>query len=275
MAAALGARTKRINITIAAALLTVHDPIRLAEEIAVADLVSGGRVSFVAGAGYAQHDLEMAGVDPKSRGKLLEENIQVMRQAWTGEPFEWRGRTVRVTPTPRTKPHPMILMGGSGPLSARRAARLHLPFFPAVGDPSLEAVYREECEKVGFQGGFSLMPKGPGFVHVAEDPDKAWAEIAPYAWYDAETYRSWQRPENRSQVTSKAADADGLRAEGIYRVVTPDECVALAEELGPVGSIVLHPLLCGMPVDLGWESLELFRAKVLPRIKPEAAAHKT
>ncbi|MGH2685921.1 MAG: LLM class flavin-dependent oxidoreductase, partial [Actinomycetota bacterium] len=87
----------------------------------------------------------------------------------------------------------------------------------------------------------------------------------------AETYRSWQRPENRSAVTSKAADADGLRAEGIYRVVTPDECAALAEELGPVGSIVLHPLLCGMPVDLGWQSLELFRTEVLPRIKPQGA----
>jgi hypothetical protein len=106
-------------------------------------------------------------------------------------------------------------------------------------------------------------------VHVAEDPDKAWSEIAPYAWYDAETYRSWQGRDNRSAVTTKAQTPDQLREEGIYRVVTPDECVALAEELGPTGSIVLHPLLCGMPVELGWQSLELFRDQVMPRIKPE------
>jgi alkanesulfonate monooxygenase SsuD/methylene tetrahydromethanopterin reductase-like flavin-dependent oxidoreductase (luciferase family) len=270
MAAAVAARTNRIAITIAAAILTLHDPIRLAEEIAVADLISGGRVSLVAGSGYAPQDLEMAGVDPKRRGALLEETIETMRKAWTGEPFEWQGRTVRVTPTPKTKPHPLILMAGSSKAAARRAARLHLPFFPAIGDPELEAVYREESERVGYTGGFTLMPKGPGFVHVAEDPDAAWEQIAPYAWYDAQTYRSWQGPGNRSAVTSRADDQDALREEGIYRVVTPDECVALAEELGPTGSIVLHPLLCGMPVELGWESLELFRGKVLPRIKPEA-----
>jgi alkanesulfonate monooxygenase SsuD/methylene tetrahydromethanopterin reductase-like flavin-dependent oxidoreductase (luciferase family) len=271
MAAAVAARTRRIPITIAAAILTVHDPIRLAEEIAVADLVSGGRITVVAGAGYAERDFDMAGVDRRERGKLLEETIEVMRRAWTGEPFEWRGRTVRVTPKPKTTPHPMILMGGSGKAAARRAARLRLPFFPAVGDAALQAVYQEECDRVGFQGGFSLLPKGPGFVHVAEDPDAAWEVIAPYAWYDAETYRSWQQPENRSEVTSRATDAGGLREEGIYRVITPDECVALAEELGPAGSIVLHPLLCGMPVHLGWESLELFRTKVLPRIRPDGA----
>ncbi|HYI45379.1 MAG TPA: LLM class flavin-dependent oxidoreductase, partial [Actinomycetota bacterium] len=88
MAAAVAARTNRIAITIAAALFTVHDPIRLAEQIAVADLVSEGRLSIVAGAGYAARDLEMAGVEPKERGRLLVETIEILRQAWTGEPFE-------------------------------------------------------------------------------------------------------------------------------------------------------------------------------------------
>jgi hypothetical protein len=60
-----------------------------------------------------------------------------------------------------------------------------------------------------------------------------------------------------------AADTvEGVRASGVYRVVTPDECVALAEECG---SLVFHPLMGGIPADLGWESLELFASKVLPR----------
>lgn len=267
MAAAVAARTKKIAITIAAAIFPIHDPIRLAEEIAVADLVSEGRVSIVAGGGYAARDLEMAGVELKERGRLLVETIEILKQAWTGEPFAYRGRTVRVTPKPRTQPHPVILMGGSGPLAAKRAARLRLPMLAAVADPELQTVYEEECARVGFNGGFMLLPTGPGFVHVAEDPDKVWAEIAQYAWYDADTYRSWQRPENRSAVTTRAENPDELRAEGIYRVLTPDECVALAEELGPSGTIVLHPLLCGLPAELGWASLELFRDKVLPRIR--------
>src|SRR5207248_393288 len=59
-----------------------------------------------------------------------------------------------------------------------------------------------------------------------------------------------------------AADAGELRASGVYRVVTPDECVALAKELGPTGSLVFHPLMGGMDIDLGWESLQLFADKV-------------
>ena len=51
---------------------------------------------------------------------------------------------------------------------------------------------------------------------------------------------------------------------GVYRVVTPEECVALAAE---VGTLVLHPLMGGMPPELGWASLELFAAKVLPRLR--------
>jgi alkanesulfonate monooxygenase SsuD/methylene tetrahydromethanopterin reductase-like flavin-dependent oxidoreductase (luciferase family) len=265
LAAAVAARTERIAITIAAALLPLHDPIRLAEQIATVDIIAGGRVSFVAGAGYADHEFEMAGVDKKRRGTMLEEAIDVMRRAWTGEPFEWQGRTIRVTPTPVTQPHPMILIGGSSEAAARRAARLRLPFFPAIGDPHLAEVYQQECEAVGHTP-FVLMPSGPGFVHVAEDPEKAWQQIGPYALYDAETYREMQSGGTRSQVLSEAQTVEELKAEGIYQVLTPDECVALAEALGPMGSIVLHPLLCGMPVELGWESLELFRAKVLPRL---------
>lgn len=270
LAAAIAARTRRIPITVAAALVPLHDPIRLAEQIAIVDLISGGRVSFVAGAGYAPREFEMAGVDRTKRGKIVEEYVEVMRRAWTGEPFEWRGRTVQVTPRPLTQPHPTIFYGGAAEPAARRAARLRLPFFPSTDDPAVAAAYRDECAKQGWDGGFCMLPKGPAFVHVAEDPEKAWAEIGPYAWYDAETYRALQADAAHSSITTEAADLDGLRREGKYRVVTPDECVALYEELGFEGTIVLHPLLAGMPADLGRESLELFRTRVLPRIRPQA-----
>lgn len=270
LAAAIAGRTRRILISVAAALVPLHDPVRLAEQISVLDLASGGRVSIVMGLGYVYHEFEMAGVERRTRGALAEEYVEVMRKAWTGEPFEWRGRTVRVMPRPLSKPHPPIMMGGSTEVAARRAARLRLGFFPAVADPRLEDIYNEECDRVGFEHRFFHLPKGPGFVHVTEDPEKAWAEIARYAWYDADTYRSWQTPGQRSEVTPTATDIEGLRREGIYRVVTPDECVALAEELGERGTVILHPLLCGMPAEMGWESLELFRAKVLPRLRPQS-----
>ncbi|HYD50194.1 MAG TPA: LLM class flavin-dependent oxidoreductase, partial [Terriglobales bacterium] len=219
LAAAIAARTRRIRITIAALLVPLHDPVRLAEQIATIDLISGGRLSIVAGMGYRPEEFTMAGVDRKQRGKLLEEAVQVLRQAWTGEPFEWRGRTVRVTPKP-TAP-PLILIGGSTDKAARRAARLHAGFFPAVGDTTLAAAYEQECQRLGFQGGFVMLPGGPGFVHVSDDPERDWQRIGPHALWDAQTYDSWQTPDQgSSQVHVRAQDVAGVRASGVYRIVT-------------------------------------------------------
>jgi alkanesulfonate monooxygenase SsuD/methylene tetrahydromethanopterin reductase-like flavin-dependent oxidoreductase (luciferase family) len=262
LAAAIAGRTKRIAINIAAVLLPLHDPVRVAEQLAVVDLVSGSRLSVVVGLGYRHEEFEMAGVDRTQRGKLLEEYVDVLRQAWTGEPFTWRGRTIRVTPRPRT---PLVILnGGSTPAAARRAARLRTGFFPAVGDASLADVYQAECARLGFAGGFVMMPSGPGFVHVTEDPERDWARIAPHALYDAQTYAQWQTRGQRSQVHVEAQNADELRRSGVYRVVTPDECVALAKE---TGRLLLHPLMGGIPPALGWASLELVAAKVLPRLR--------
>jgi alkanesulfonate monooxygenase SsuD/methylene tetrahydromethanopterin reductase-like flavin-dependent oxidoreductase (luciferase family) len=267
MAAAVAGRTKRIQINVAAVLVPLHDPVRLAEQLAVLDLASGGRAGFVAGVGYRHEEFEMAGVDRKRRGRLLEEYVGVMRKAWTGERFEWRGRTVRVMPKPMSQPHPLMMIGGSTEVAARRAARLRLGFFPAVGDPELAKIYDEECREIGFAEGFCSLPAGPGFVHVAEDPDGAWARIGPHALHEAQTYESWQTSDQRSAVDVHARDVDEVRRSGVYRVVTPDECVALAGELGDFGTLILHPLMGGIPPDLAWESLELFEAKVLPRLR--------
>jgi alkanesulfonate monooxygenase SsuD/methylene tetrahydromethanopterin reductase-like flavin-dependent oxidoreductase (luciferase family) len=224
-------------------------------------LVSGGRLSVVAGLGYRDEEFRMAGVERKHRGRLLEEYVEVMRKAWTGEPFEWRGREIRVTPAPPSPP--IVLVGGSTEKAAKRAARLHAGFFPAIGDPALKALYEAECEKLGFTG-FVAMPGGPGFVHVSEDPERDWARIAPHALYDAQTYAAWQTPDQRSQVHVDAVTADDVRRSGVYRVVTPDECVALAQE---TGRVLLHPLMGGIPPALAWESLECFASKVLPRLR--------
>jgi len=262
VAAAIAGRTKRIQINIAAVLVPLHDPVRLAEQLAALALLSGGRVGFVAGLGYRQEEFEMAGVDRRQRGKLLDESVEIMRRAWRGEPFEWRGRTVRVTPKPQSEP--MLLIGGSTATAAKRAARLRAGFFPAIGDAQLAELYRAECERLGFHGGFVSLPSGPGFVHVSEHPERDWERIAPHALYDAQTYAAWQTPDQRSAMHVEAQTLDDIKRSGAYRVVTPDQCVQLAEESGRV---ILHPLMGGMPPELGWEGLRLFETKVLPRIK--------
>ena len=267
MAAAAAGRTKRIGITISALLLPLYNPVKLAEDLAVLDLVSGGRISAVVGMGYRPEEYESLGVDRSQRARLYLEYVDVLRQAWRGEPFQYQGRTVHVTPRPLQQPHPPIFAGGSTPLAARRAARLGLSFFPAVGDPELAVAYREECERLGVTPGVVALSRGPGFVYVARDPDAAWERIAPHAVFEATTYASWQREGQRSMVDAAGVTAEEIRASGVYAVVTPDECVELARELG---SLTFHPLMGGLPLDFAWESLQLFASDVLPRLREDA-----
>jgi hypothetical protein len=103
---------------------------------------------------------------------------------------------------------------------------------------------------------------------VAEDPDRVWAEIGEHLLYDAMTYTSWQPEGQSSHVSAYATTVDELRAEGVYQILTPDECVALGHELGPAGAFTHHPLCGGVPADAGWASLELFVDRVLPRLRP-------
>ena len=115
MAGLITGRTKRLRVSIACMLAPLNDPIRVAEEVVVLDLASRGRVSVVLGAGYRPEEFAMYGVDRSRRAQLLEEFVETLRHAWTGQPFEWRGRTVRVTPTPlKAAPHHLPRRLGPG-----------------------------------------------------------------------------------------------------------------------------------------------------------------
>lgn len=265
LAAAVAAATEKIGINISAALVIMHDPVRLAEQLATVDLVSKGRVSVVCGTGYRQEEFDMAGLEFTDRFRVLEEVVSVMRQAWTGEYFEYQGRRVRVRPLPHTPGGPMLMMGGSTPIAARRAARLGCFFTAANDDPAVAEAYNDECAKVGFQGFVMLPPKAPGFVHVTDDPERDWVRLAPYVMHEARTYATWQRKGQSSVVhVHDSSTLDDVKASGVYAIVTPDECVDLAKRFG---SLTLHPLMGGIPPEIAAESLTLFESDVLPVLR--------
>jgi alkanesulfonate monooxygenase SsuD/methylene tetrahydromethanopterin reductase-like flavin-dependent oxidoreductase (luciferase family) len=268
LAAAVAARTQRMRIRVQALILPFHDPIRIAEDLAVLDIISGGRAEVTIAGGYVASEFRMFGVDLAARGRLVEEGILAIKQAWSGERFEFRGRAVRVTPRPLQRPHPPIVLGGASPAAARRAARLACGFNPAM--PELNAIYREECRRLGKLPGTEER-MGPVFLHVAEDPERAWARIAPHALHETNAYGRWMSESmGERAVYREAADAEALRASGAYAVVTPEECLRIARDLGPGGRLAFHPLMGGMDPDLGWECLHLVRDRVMPHLSVEA-----
>ncbi len=268
---AVAARTERIPIWVSALLIPLHDPIRLAEDIAVLDLISNGRICIVTGLGYRPIEYELLGREWKGRGRRLDECLETMVKAWTGQPFEFEGETVQVTPRPVQRPHPRVMVGGSGPAGAKRAARFGFGFFPPIGDQELVDLYLSECQRLGHEPGWVGQPKGPGTLFVSEDPDRLWAQIGDHLLHDATTYHQWQSADIRSHVHSGASTVEELRAEGIYQILTPDECVDLAAELGQGGSFTHHPLCGATSPDVGWASLELFADQVLPRVAASSA----
>jgi alkanesulfonate monooxygenase SsuD/methylene tetrahydromethanopterin reductase-like flavin-dependent oxidoreductase (luciferase family) len=261
MASAIAGRTRTMRILVAALILPLYDPIRLAEDLAVLDLASGGRIDLIAGAGYRPEELAMFGRTLDERAALLEEALDVLRLAWSGEEFEYRGRRVRVTPRPMRPEGPGILLGGSTPGAARRAARLGYGFIPV--DASLWPPYAEACRELGRDAGPPPPVGTPRFVHVADDPDAAWARIAPHALHETNAYGGWLASADALGPYRSSDDADALRASGDYLVLTPDECLALVRE---TRTLMVHPLMGGLDPDLAWESLELIASKVLPRV---------
>jgi alkanesulfonate monooxygenase SsuD/methylene tetrahydromethanopterin reductase-like flavin-dependent oxidoreductase (luciferase family) len=155
-------------------------------------------------------------------------------------------------------------MGGASPPAARRAARFADAFVPTT--PELYQIFRDECVKLG-KPDPGEPPKTTGnFCFVAEDPDAAWKRIAPHAMHEMNTYGRWAAESGTATGYQPIEDADELRASGGYPIYTPDELLAKIRELGPMGMVMLHPLMGGLDIDLSWECLHLVESKVLPAL---------
>jgi len=264
---AVAARTSQCRIMVSALVLTLHDPLSAAEDAAVLDIVSGGRLELTLVAGYVPEECEMFGIPFAGRGAVFEEKAAVFIQALTGEPVSYRGREARISPCPLQRPRPFVALGGAAP---KRAARLGDAFLPPAVDPGLEAAYRAECRRLGKGDGLVLSPAGPMWVFVSDDPERAWDQVGPHALHETNAYGAWSTASSgtraRANPWEAVPDVAAVRAGGMYAVVTPDECVALARDLGPSANLNLKPLVTGLDPAVGWHSLELFVDKVLPAL---------
>jgi probable F420-dependent oxidoreductase len=129
MLAAFAAVTERIELGTGIVLTPFHDPLRLAEDVAVVDQLSGGRVTLGLAIGWREEEFRMFGVPMRERARRTAETIEVLRRAWTGRRFSFQGRTmsydrVKVTPPPARLGGPRIFLGGYDDRAVRRAGRM-------------------------------------------------------------------------------------------------------------------------------------------------------
>jgi alkanesulfonate monooxygenase SsuD/methylene tetrahydromethanopterin reductase-like flavin-dependent oxidoreductase (luciferase family) len=266
LGSALAGRTRRIRLRTAVLLAACYDPIRLAEDLAVAQLVSGGRIELGLGFGYRPAEFAMYGRRVEDRFDITCRTAEVLKQAWTGQPFEHEGRPCLVSPLPE-KPVP-VLLGGMAPRVARAAARIADGFLVPLVAASVWEPYRDECLKLGKADPGEYPKQGPTFLWISEDPDREWEWLAPHVLHVLDSYARWTTEAYGKPVGPYAGGitAATVRQSAAYKVLRPEEAVALAQELGDHSSLYLTPLLGGIHPSRAWKMLRLFEREVYPHL---------
>jgi alkanesulfonate monooxygenase SsuD/methylene tetrahydromethanopterin reductase-like flavin-dependent oxidoreductase (luciferase family) len=268
LAGGMVAVTKQIRFSLGAVILPLHDPVAIAEEIAILDLMSGGRLRVILGAGYVPSEFAMFQKSLKDRAKLMDQGIEIILRALRGERFEIEGRPIFIRPVPVRAPEDILMVGGGVPASARRAARFGVGFGPMTAE--VVDIYLEECRKLGQEPKEYWRPKAgmPLAIHLCEDPAQGWAAIERHAVHVVKEYAKWAEQEGGASNSpfKGLTDPAALRQAGLFAVWTPEQLLARVPEMEDRQSFGFQPLLGGLSPEEGWKSLKLLE-QVMPDLK--------
>lgn len=280
LGAAIASRTRRIRIGTAVTVLPLHNPLLVAEDFAMLDVLSGGRLDFGIGRGSVQVEFQEFGVDYAESAQAMVEAIDVILNVWTSDVFSRDGhKTIELLPKPVQRPHPPVWVGASRTpetfaWAGRRGYNLMvLPYMlpPADLRERLQ-LYREAAAEAGHD---PRQLKIMGKFHVfVGDSLEAVSKVAGPA-YDNYQRLAGSRSQHGPQAYWRAgADWDKHRAE--CRVIggTPADCRATIDywqqtlELTNIGG-TFH--FGGLDQAATLESLELFAREVAPHFSLEAS----
>ncbi len=191
LATAIAARTERMRLGTNLMLLPLHDPVRVAEDVATLSLVSRGRFDLGVGIGYRQLEFDQFQRKLSHRPSLIEEGIEILRRAWSGEPVNFSGKRFEVgdlcvTPVPQRTPK--VYLGGMVEPAIQRAARVADGFL-CTGGIGID-IYNEALEAQGksIQDGDIILGC---WAIIAEDPEAEAAKIGDHVLYQINEYIKW------------------------------------------------------------------------------------
>jgi alkanesulfonate monooxygenase SsuD/methylene tetrahydromethanopterin reductase-like flavin-dependent oxidoreductase (luciferase family) len=290
-AAALAASTKQIHIGFAVAQMSLHHPIRMAEQMALIDNISKGRlvVGLGRGTAYNIYDYQGYGIDPKEAYERLIEAEEIMLKAWTTENYEhkgkyWNLKLPMLRPRPYTKPHPSVVRACSGEEAMLGMAREGRPFLMNIQSNEVTRQRMDLYRK-------TMRDSGYDEATVSRNVDNTWVwrnifvgetdaeaeRVAMPAWRTQQAFREEMRKKVYAEqgLMLKHEAVTPARNEQQHSILcgSPDTVAAAVAEIDKigVGGLILVFRLGPMPYEVAANSIRLFMQKVAPRFRRKSA----
>jgi alkanesulfonate monooxygenase SsuD/methylene tetrahydromethanopterin reductase-like flavin-dependent oxidoreductase (luciferase family) len=277
--ARLAAETGEMELGIGILLLTVENPVAVAESIASLDVICGGRMVLGAGLGYRDVEFEAFAVEKGSRVRRFEANLDIVRRLWAGEEVSadlpWcRLDGARLTTLPLQRPGPPVWIGATGDKAVARAGRLADGWLvnPAA---AVEEVERQRALLTAARPPGLAPPTVAAFKEIfcAEDRATAVRLAQPYLEEKYRAYESWGQAEGLTDTDTLSVAFEELR-KSRFIVGSPEDCLAelrrWRDEIG-VSHFMLRTDWAGMPIETTRHSLELLAREVVPSLRGDGS----
>ncbi|WP_248923998.1 LLM class flavin-dependent oxidoreductase [Paenibacillus hamazuiensis] len=272
---AIAAKTKRIRLLTTVTVLSVLDPVRVAEDYATLDHLSEGRLELIIGKGNDPRHYPLFGVAEAEQWESLAERYALLKRLWNEENITWQGRyrppldNVTTQPRPYQQPIPVWHGSASSTFSTELAARYGEPIFssntfhPQAKYKALIDHYRERLAYYGHDPARAVVGAGSGGLFLANTDEEAIARYRPY--YDAHRATAAAQ-HNRSPFK----DLEDNIANGPILVGSPERVIEkILSYHKAYGHQVLSINVDGLPVAEQKEQLERFAAEVAPVLRKE------
>ena len=291
-AGAVAARTKRIRIGTAVVVVPLHNPVQVAEEAAMLDVLSGGRLDLGLGSGYQRQEFNGLGVDMDEGRARFQEGVDVILNAWTSDRLTYHGKytnvdDLQILPRPLQQPHPPVYLAVSTtPESVDFAAGRGLPII--LGGPTATLgkvpdaikLWRSKMDEYGHDQSGIDVPVSMSHIYVAPTMEEALEDPAGLEDFNMDIlakvgspkdkdgelppgYEGWA---NRDKDRQAALDQRGLQG-------TPESIAEQLHDLEEKGVEHIFGFFGypGLPQEKVLRAIELFGTKVIPQFQNESA----
>ena len=273
IAAHILARSSEMRVGTNLMLLPLHDPVRIAEDVATLSLMSQGRFDLGVGIGYRELEFDHFQRKLSHRPSLVEEGIEILRRAWTGNPVNFRGKRFEVgdiTVTPAPARPPKVYLGGMVEPAIQRAARIADGFL-STGGIGMD-IYNEALEQNGksVQDGDIVLGC---WAIIAEDPEAEAAAIGDHVLYQINEYIKWGAFGPPSEVPL-FEDAPSAIENGLYELWDAETAVTKINELldtyPNIRDIHFWAQFPGESLESGNRRMQYIAERLLPKLKNDA-----